>query len=500
MSGFFVLSVSGILCKIIGAFFRLPLTYILGVDGIGVFQLVMSVFSFVLVLASGGISITLSKLISSARAKREYGKIKWYIYLAVTYSVIASFLIGLLFLVMAKPLSTFQHTPDAWAAYMFFLPLLIFSSLVAFFRGIYQGYENMLPTAISQIVEQISKFVFGLLFAFLLSKHSMEGGVLGAFLGILAGEVLAFIYLILQYKSINLRQIKVLNEGRKNFYLYLFPATIGLAISSFIHFFDSVVIVNRLSKAGFAAKSAASLYGLQSGIVGALLNFPLIISMSFATTILPKLSFNNSSSKKDKESIKNSFAYLWYILLPITFGIVAISYPLYKFAYPFLDDILLNCAVKLTALGAVSTIFFAVMQFLISVLQSKGEFKYVTISQTIAGLLKVLCTIFLCSAPTINIYGVVIGNIVYAFGVAISCLIKLKGVGFINLDNFFAPLLSSLVMLVVVSLLSISLKVSLLLNLVSCVVCGTVIFLILTLPIIKGFKKDFVGKKTNKEK
>ncbi len=495
LSGFFVLSVSGILCKIIGAFFRLPLTYILGVEGIGVFQLVMSVFSFVLVLSSGGISITLSKLISSARAKREFGKIKWYIYLAVTYCGITSFLIGLIFLAFSKTFASFQQVPSAGFSYMFFLPLLIFTSMVAFLRGVYQGYENMLPTAVSQIVEQVSKFIFGLFFAFVFTKHSLAGGVFGAFLGILVGEVLAFVYLILKYRTINLSNVTIVNEGRKNFYSFLVPATIGLSISSFIHFFDSMIIVNRLSKAGFATKDATALYGLQTGVVGALLNFPLIISISLVTSLLPKLSFDYSVKVKDNKSIQKSFAFLWYVLLPITLGLVAISPTLYKFAYPFFNDSMISFAIKLTALGAVSTILFSVMQFLISVLQSRGSFKYVTISQASAGLLKMLCTIFLCSIKNINIFGVVIGNIVYAFVVVVCCLIKLKRISLTNLDNFFAPLLSALVMLVVVSLLSMTIKVALLTNLLFCVSCGAIIYLILTLPILKRFKKEFSRKK-----
>ena len=73
--GAFVLLVSGIICKFLGAFFRLPLTNLLGVEGIGIFQLVMSLYSCALVLTAGGVSTSLSKLISSARANEHTEKI-----------------------------------------------------------------------------------------------------------------------------------------------------------------------------------------------------------------------------------------------------------------------------------------------------------------------------------------------------------------------------------------------------------------------------------------
>lgn len=494
--GFLVLTISGLLCKIIGAFFRLPLTYILGVEGIGVFQLVMSVYSFVLVLSSGGISVTLSKLISSSRAQGKFGQVKWHIYLAITYCTVISFFLGLVFLFFSKQISLFQQAQSSRLSYTFFLPLLLFSSLVTLFRGVYQGYENMTPTAISQIVEQVCKFVFGLLFAFILSKGSLEGGVFGAFLGILTGEVLAFIYLILSKRKLKLNKYVTTRTGRKGFYSYLVPATLGLAISSFVHFFDSMVVVNRLTAAGLSSSVATSLFGIQSGVVGAILNVPIIISLSLSTSLLPCLSFESSKEKRDN-SLKNSFSFLWFAILPITFGILAISLPLYQVAYPMFDKTMFVCAVRLTAIGSVSTIFTALMQYFTSILQSKGEFKFVMIAMSVGGMLKILCTIFLCSVREINILGIAIGNAVFSIVVVVLCFVRLKNKTFVTLDNFFVPLLSSLVMLVLTSFLSSILFVSPVLKLLISVSFGCVIYILLTLPLVIKFKREFGWVKHN---
>ena len=494
-NGFLVLTVSGLICKIIGAFFRLPLTYILGVEGIGVFQLIMGVYSFVLILSSGGISVTLSKLISSARAKGEYGKIKWYIYVSISYSVVISFVLGLLFLFFSKQIAVFQHSETAGNTYKIFLVLLLFSSLVNLFRGIYQGFENMTPTAISQIVEQVCKFVFGVVFAYMFASRSLEGGVFGAFLGILIGEVLAFVYLVIAKKHFNLNMKKLKRGKRKEFFSYFVPATLGISISSFVHFFDSLVVVKRLNIAGFSSLQATTLYGIQSGVVGALLNIPIIISTSLSTYILPKLSFRNSSSKDDGVELKKNFVHLWYFILPITFGILAISLPLYQVLYPFFDRNMFVYAVRLTAIGSASTIFLAVMQYLTSILQSKGEFRFVFCSLFVGGILKMLCTIFLCSIKSINILGVAIGNVVFSFVVVLMCLLRLKQKSLASIDEFFIPLLSSLVMLVVTSFTSSLLGFAPITNMIICVMLGAVIYLSLTFPLLKEFKKDFFRRK-----
>lgn len=496
--GVIVLTLSGLVCKILGALFRLPLTHVIGIEGIGVFQLVMSVFSFALVLTSGGISVTLSKVISSERAKRKYGKINWYIYISISYCVAISVIFGLIFLFLSNNISILQGSEEAGISYKLFLPLLLFSSLASLFRGVYQGFENMTPTAVSQILEQLCKFVFGLFLAYVFGKKSISLGVAGAFIGIMVGEILAFAYLMLKKRELGLRRYKYETGERKVFSSYLFPATLATAISSFVHFADSLLIMNRLSIAGFSNETATALFGLQTGIVGSILNFPIIISLALATSILPSLAFDGVN-KGNLEKTRNSFSVMWYAILPITLGLLAVSFPMYQIVYPMFDVNMLTTAVRLTAIGSVSTILLSITQFCGSVLQSRGQFKYVLISQIFGGVGKILCTFFLCSNKSINIYGLSIGNLVFALIVLIFYLIKIRNELFSNLDSFFIPVVSSLVMLVVVGYLSVILKIKPFLNLIVCFTVGLSIYIILSLPLFKSFKNFLIGKKRSGE-
>ena len=119
----FVLVVSGLVCKILGALFRLPLTNLLGIEGIGVFQLVMSLYAFALVLTCGGVTNSLSKLISTARARGEYKKIKTYLKRAICVSFGVGFALGLLFLFFGKYIALFQGVGEN-KSYMLFVVLL----------------------------------------------------------------------------------------------------------------------------------------------------------------------------------------------------------------------------------------------------------------------------------------------------------------------------------------------------------------------------------------
>lgn len=496
--GALTLVASGIVCKILGAFFRLPLSYILGVEGLGLYQIVMSVFSFAVIIVSGGLSTTLAKLIADERAKGNFKKIRGYLIIALFYAVISSFVLGLLFFFFARPMSIFQKANDCAVLYKLFFPLLLFSSLVTLYRGVFQGYENMTPTAVSQILEQVCKFVFGLTLAYVLSQRSLMLGLIGAILGILGGEVLAFCYLILKKKSV-VRKTRQTEFARREFFGYFFPATLGLIVPAFVHFFDSIVITNRLGVAGIGGDTAISLFGLQTGIVGAVLNFPLIISLSLATAILPNLAHEKNDVIR-KQKISKSFSVLWFTLLPVVLGIVAISLPLYKVVYPFLSKEFCVIASRLTAIGGISTILLAVQQFLISVLQAKGEFRFVFMSLAVGGGVKILCTIFLCSIRTINIFGLAIGNVASGLTVLIILLAKAKHSISLGLDSVFVPLLASLSMLAICSLMQSVLPLSNISLLALTTFVGVGIYVLLTFPIIRRLFFEYFGKKRVKRK
>ncbi|MGN1201629.1 MAG: oligosaccharide flippase family protein, partial [Candidatus Caccovivens sp.] len=146
--GALILLLSGLVCKALGALFRLPLTNLLGIEGIGMFQLVMSLYAFALVLTSGGVTNSLSKLISSARARGQFQKISTYLWRALFVAIGIGTLIGLVFFFFGGFISNFQGIGQN-KSYLLFLVMLPLGAGLAVFRGFFQGYENMLPTAIS---------------------------------------------------------------------------------------------------------------------------------------------------------------------------------------------------------------------------------------------------------------------------------------------------------------------------------------------------------------
>lgn len=495
--GAFLLIFSGFLCKIIGAFFRLPLTNILGIEGIGIFQMVMSLYSLSLVLVTGGVTNTLSKLVSDARARGKFYKINGYFRIALLFSAGLSLVLGVLFAVFSTQISSLQGATAGKYSYMLLAFLLPMGALIGVYRGIIQGYENMAPTAISQVIEQSIKLCLGLFFAKILVENNIASGVFGAFLGITVSEVLAFVFLALvimiKYKT----KAKKANVN-KNFFRAVLPLSVGGAIIPFTHAIDSLFIVSLLTKAGFSSTQATTFYGLQTGVVGALLNFPLIISLSVGVSLLPKLSY--LSAKNDIEQQKNiiskSFCLLWLFILPLVVGIMAISQIIYPIIYSKFIGEYLSYAVKLTYIGGVAIILTAVMQFLISVLQAKGYYLFSMLSTVFGSGIKIFLVFALARQSNVNIFAISLSNIFLAGTICLLALIKLKSLIKIPFFDFLLPLLSSLIMFALVkACLNLFQNVW---GLVFSIFAGGTLYIFLTMPLLLQFIKKFIKKDREK--
>lgn len=490
--GAITLVLSGLICKMFGALFRIPLTNIIGIKGIGIFQMIISLYSLTLVFVSSGVTSALSKLVASARADGDFCKIYSYKRTAIFFTTGLGIVIGTLFAVLGKQIALLQKIEGNESCYFLFVILLPLGGLIGTFRGIIQGYENMTPTAISQVLEQSIKFAFGLLFAFVFGKGNIIGGVFGAILGITLSEVVAFFYLFLMMRKYKLPKSK--ENVNKTFFSATIPLCGANAINPILNAIEAMIIVSLLGIAGIVNEKATLYYGLQTGVVGAIMHFPLIISFSVAMALLPKLSylFKKEDVVSQREIISKSFQYMWFFLIPLTFGIVALSPSLYPIIYRNMLSDYLKLAQNLTIISAFSVILSAIMQFSLTILQAKGEFLKVMLFGGVGGIVKVLSLIILARIPSINIFAIAISNILFAGVVSIGCLVNIGSVIKVGIFEFFLPIFSSAVMFLCVK---IALGIfSGLTGLILSTFIGGVIYFICSMPLTIEIFKMFLSK------
>lgn len=197
--GAFILVVSNAIVKVIGAFFSIPITNMIGGDGNGIFTVAYYIYQAMFVISTAGLPVAISKMVAEANALGKYREVKRIFRVSITiFSAIGGAVTAIMILWADVFVEMIGNTL-AYYAVMAVAPSIFFVSVVSAFRGYYQGLSNMVPTAISQVIEAGGKLVFGLLFTYVLIEKgfSLEIVVAGSIGGVTVGTVLSALYVIM---------------------------------------------------------------------------------------------------------------------------------------------------------------------------------------------------------------------------------------------------------------------------------------------------------------
>ncbi len=417
------LGVATFISKLLGAVYRVPLTVLLGSSGLGLYQMVFPVYATLLDFSGAGVPSALSKLISSSEKDKEK---QAYYYLRT--SLIIFFFLGLVISLFTALLSgeiaTLQGDARAQKAYLFLSPAIFLVSLLSCFRGYFQGLMNMKPTAISQIIEQVVKLSFGLLFAYLL-RRNLSLSVAGATLAISFSELVALIVIFLNYLKFK-RKNKLYFAFDKSFFNQrvkrLLKTTIPITLIGIViplsQVIDSFVIINVLN--GYR-QDATSLYGLLSGAVMTVINLPVSLCYGIATVAIPAVSGSMGEKDKQRKVAKAIFLTL-AIAIPCAVGTALFSNSIINVLFARLNIVEKQTASRLLRLTSVCVILSSLVQTTNAVMIAKGKLYKPILSLIVGVVVKTAINLTLVKNPQINVYGGAIGLIACYF---VVCLINL---------------------------------------------------------------------------
>lgn len=434
LSGAFILVLAGIFCKFIGAFYRVPLSNILGAEGIGVYQLVFPIYSLFLIICSGGIPVALSKIVAECRARGEIKRGKRFLWISFFILLIVSLILAVIFIFLGERIANLQGNSLAGLGYIAVGIALVFSSILTAFRGYFQGFQIMHPTAVSQVIEQIFKLLLGLLFANIFIKNGIAFGVLGALLGIAISELFALVYLIITYavkrKKIDLIEPKILTPFWADFWLILkrsLVITLNSLILPLIIAVDSFLVVNLLSKSGYSLQEATSLFGVYSGMVNSLVNFPTVVAYSISIAILPWVSYEREKGATSMQDISSCFKLILIVCVPCIMLFLLFSQNIISLLYPSTtSQELILVANNLLKILSINILTISILQLTTSMMQAVNKSYIPLINLSIAGAIKIVLTIFLVGSP-MNIYGVGVASI--------ACYLLSSGLNFIAVSD-----------------------------------------------------------------
>lgn len=448
ISGALVLMLFGFLSKIVGAIYRIPLTGIIGAEGMGLYQMVFPLYTLMLTISSSGLPSSISKLISENVAKNNYKQADRVLKVSFILLVCFSIVCFLIVMAFAGVFASLQGNIDAKICYFGLAPAIIFVGIISGFRGYFQGLQCMSPSAISGFIEQIIKMGFGLFFASKFVKIGVSYGVLGALIGISISELMALIYLFIHYLVTKKKRKHLYDldsgyllskkETAKGVLSLSIFVTLGGLIMPLTMLIDSGVVINILKSIGYSQTQATSLFGLQTGTVGSIINMPVVLSLGVATAILPCVS--SRKSKGDMEGVKAACSkalFLTIILaLPASIGVMAFAEPCIKLLYSgSLTENEIAVASNILEVASIGIFYLAMVQVCSGLLQGLGKFKVPLISLAIGGVIKIILNLVLIRIPEIGILGAEVSTIVCYMVALLINLIVLKKQDVIRMDG-----------------------------------------------------------------
>ena len=470
LKGALILSLAGVIVKIMGAFFRIPLSNLIGSIGMGYYQVVYPIYTLFLTLAVAGFPTALAKLVSEQRAVGDFkGANKTF---RISYTVL--FITGLIsfsiFFFGAEFISTvILKNSGAYAAMVAISPALLFVPLMSSYRGYFQGRRDMTKIAVSQVIEQFFRVSLGLFLGYMLMKSygpemGAAGGVLGAAIGGFASAAfLIYIYLRntkeRKAEIAHSSHIKTESTGtilKKLLYVAI-PITIGACVMPLVNMVDSVIVVRRLQVAGFDIDMANSLLGQLSGMAIPIVNLPVVIDQAIGMSLVPSISeaYALNQINRARKEAKTGLKTILLVVLPCTFGLAALATPIMSLLFPSIEATGPASLGTLLFVVAPSAIFLGLVYAQNGILQGMGKPMVSVMALLVGMLFKVVISYTLTGIASVNIIGSGIGTVsAYAVASIIEFIyikkhmqLKLSPKEFI-----IKPLLTVITMFVVVKL------------------------------------------------
>ncbi len=461
MQGAVILAAAGIVIKVLGAFFRIPLANMIGTQGMAYYQAAYPVYVFFMMLATAGIPVAISRMVSERIASGHYHaahkvfRTSFTLLLCIGLSSFSVCYFG------AEKIVELINMEGALYAMKAIAPALLFVSVMAAFRGYFQGMQNMKPTATSQVVEQLFRVGLGLSLAYVLIKTGTMEAAAGAASGATAGGIAGLITVAIIYirrkedfrEDIEKTAELGIESGRRilaKILVIAVPITIGAAIMPIMNFIDVAIIMRRLAYAGWTAAQSEDLYGQLSGFAGPLINFPQVLTQAVSMSLVPTVAM--AWKQKDtvflRENIELGLRSSMIAGFPCAFGLMILAEQIMLLLYPFQRESALAAAPCLVIM-AFGVIFLSTIQTLTGVLQGIGKQLIPVCNLAIGAVVKIGVTWWLAGIYSVNVKGAAIGTVCAYIVASVLNLIavrKYTGAQFDIKLTYIKPGLSALAM------------------------------------------------------
>ncbi|MCD8324734.1 MAG: polysaccharide biosynthesis protein [Clostridiales bacterium] len=446
-----VLAVASIVSRIIGLLYRIPMTNIIGEYGNDYYSCAYEIYSMALLISSYSLPMAVSKMVSTRMANHQRENAYRVFRGALLIALVTGTAGCMIIFFGAEFLTRIFQTPLSFYALRVLAPTLIVVAVLGVLRGFFQGLGTMIPSAISQILEQIVNAVVSVGAAYVLfgygariaavlggDQHYAEaygaaGGTLGTGMGALVGLLFCILVFMGYRKTLKkgIRREQRLGTGKTESYrtimrvliFTIVPILLSTTLYNLVSIVDQGLFKNLAIAQGNSSDDVSLWWGVYSGYYRVLVNVPISISTALATSSVPALAA--AFAKKDRAQVRRkidlSMRFIMVVAFPCTVGLIILAHPIMQLLFHTTTDL----AGNLMMAGAVSILFYSISTLSNAVLQGIDRMRVPIRNAIIALAVNAVSLPVSLYVFHLNIYSMIAANIVFSF---VMCILNGRSV------------------------------------------------------------------------
>lgn len=417
-SGVLVLTISNLIIKAIGLLFKIPMNHIVGDTGMGYYSHSYTLYTCFFMIATNGLPVALAMMLSESRSKGQLKQAKRIFRVALALFVVVGFVGALIMALGARPYSKYILNAEATTyCILAIAPTLFFITISSAFRGYFQGYQQMVPTAISQLCEAVCKLFLGILLAqyalsqdypiYIVAAYATIGLTIGAGLGMVFLTITKLLFHESRYNA------EFLESGESDYLespktilkrlaIIAIPITISSSVMSVTNLLDAVLVERILQDIGMTEEAATTVYGNYTSLAVPMFNMPPYLIYPISYSIIPILTMARGSGDHARAHriMESSLRVAVLIGLPCALGMASLAEPILSMFYVQSS---VEMAWPLLTLLAPSTFFVCMLSVTNAILQSCGHERKPLYSMLCGAAVKLISNYFLLHV--IGMYG-----------------------------------------------------------------------------------------------
>ena len=409
LGGAALLVAAGILSKVLGAIYRIPLARLIGPEGMGLYGMAYPLYSVILALSTAGIPVAISQLVAEKLAEDKPKQAGAVFKVASRTLLLSGLFFSVLTVILARVSLDGRLLRDSRAFWPLVAtaPAVLLVSLNSALRGYFQGFQDMRPTAASQVIEQLLRAVTALVLGYLLLPRGLEFAAAGAAFGAVTGAAAAWVVLRWYWRTSSVGTLAVVpwpynwQQVLGQILALAIPVTLSSLVMPIMQSLDVLLVPVRLEAAGYTVSEATSLFGQLTQMALTLINLPVIITGSLAVSLVPAVSAAQAARNHPRLQKYIEAALRLTVLLefPAVAGLYLLAGPIMSLLYDVPE------AGPILAALAASCLFLGLHQTTASILQGLGRSDLPVWSLMVGAAAKVVLTYVLTGLPAFGIRG-----------------------------------------------------------------------------------------------